>query len=958
MCDQFLLDDISSKNPKTVLGAFSDISEMRERDEIQEEDANILFPYLNELLLHNNYNIRFQAFRTLYRFLKEFNDYLPNTTDALPNIINSLKCVNTDILNKSKKCVTIILEVEEPKKWWPILEPVVFNSKSLKQRIAILTILLDHSEEIPLTSIIKLLDDPAYQIQSLAMELLETYDQDKLQEALEKARKQLGIVVNKRKLKKFDNKNKKGPVKKPKRERISAEERERRREAAQKAKEEQILKMKLEDEEKKRKEDAKIFGAGQSLHDIMSNPASQKTSRNITANTSVNKLTPLEIPQKPRTEAPKQDISEMPSTATDGHSLIFAHSEIINENRKQNLQNQELQDFDESGMIGGDQSIIQQNKLNISPIPTQDDKKDLNQIIDEENGFLQSNLSESTAGTEVNKDRENSSTNSGIPNTKTQKNRMLPEKITDDSIDDIVFEEVYGEAPKRDIKKYQPVKKQIIKETKPITNEKKKSSQEFDVGSVFDKESVTSEADGNENYKPMQLDTFTKSTTAPLETKPNSKKEGVSVQLQDLSQLNWKEKIEYLKFLHEKMRTNVKIDVPAFQLLDSVMTASNPIHKKVAPMLSKVIADIILLHPEVIMPFLQEILYFVLRSQRLFDPGDQVFKKIVYTIFLEAPSDEVINCLLNYPNRVASHVEHLILTLYQRKQNIILNRLDLFNLLCFLIHDAHPKAVKLSNLDGMTSQPIHLQAIEELLQLIAEMQPKEYRQFVLSQPHKDRKVLISYMPVHLPEEQAPSADSEEQGIDSIDPMKIILTQFKKGNDSNLKALLNGFQRVEIKSFKHVSQMFVRLLIFLASLTEEKINLNSESVDGICCSQFGVPQLLRVLRMDDIESSMIIGLSRFVWHCPADTLNGAQKYYPRLYELYCKSDGNDRQSILLIAFAIQECTQKPFIDTEDIDYQHKKNIIQYFKQLNPEEDLNENAEEEDEKPQENSIVSDK
>ena len=178
-----IIQRLKSDKPITVTNALNDIEEMKQANLITPEIVDFLYPRLVPFLAHNNYKIRLIAFDLETFFLTQFTDYVYNSNIAFPNVVSSLSSVNKKIVKLSRECASIIMNIEFPVKWWPELDNKLTVSRSLNQKLMILDLLLEHTDEIhyseendsniiPVESICKLLKDPKIQIQREAMQLL------------------------------------------------------------------------------------------------------------------------------------------------------------------------------------------------------------------------------------------------------------------------------------------------------------------------------------------------------------------------------------------------------------------------------------------------------------------------------------------------------------------------------------------------------------------------------------------------------------------------------------------------------------------------------------------------------------------------------------------------------------------------------------------------------------------
>lgn len=326
------------------------------------------------------------------------------------------------------------------------------------------------------------------------------------------------------------------------------------------------------------------------------------------------------------------------------------------------------------------------------------------------------------------------------------------------------------------------------------------------------------------------------------------------------------------------------------------------------------------------------------------------FDKLIDAIILEVNPAKLINSMLDYPNRTAAHVELLIKKLYTRRPNLTLCLNDLEKLLTFLVLDAYPLALKLGTIGGEKSQPAYLDAVIFILHKTAKNQPKFYESIISLSSHAG---MIEILSKFLPEEtkiqpftlsqsqqdkEFTKSGTQNRGSNyntynngneydyDTPPMFIVLRELKKSDDCAIDLLADSFDNVDFNSPKHLLKVFLRFLSLLSRLSEKKIKENDSDLKRICFSHFNFTDLLSILSLRNVESEILIGLSKYIWFAPKDILKNGDVYYENMYKLFTKSDsGQVRNAIIIIASGIQKATGKSILDVSTIAEPHQKVI---------------------------------
>lgn len=171
-----LLDNLNSNTILDVLGAMNTAANLAEKYELQNSFVDKLYHSLVPLLSHTHFKIRSHAFTLILQLLEEYNNAISCPDVAIPSILLSLLAVNKTISESAIKCLKIILEITDSEVFWPDIEAVIIDGRSTEIRLKILDILPEFANKIPLSPIVKLLDDPKAQIRNAAKQVLDAAD--------------------------------------------------------------------------------------------------------------------------------------------------------------------------------------------------------------------------------------------------------------------------------------------------------------------------------------------------------------------------------------------------------------------------------------------------------------------------------------------------------------------------------------------------------------------------------------------------------------------------------------------------------------------------------------------------------------------------------------------------------------------------------------------------------------
>jgi hypothetical protein len=408
--------------------------------------------------------------------------------------------------------------------------------------------------------------------------------------------------------------------------------------------------------------------------------------------------------------------------------------------------------------------------------------------------------------------------------------------------------------------------------------------------------------------------------------------------LLDMTKSSFAERKAFLANAHLQLTaTHSPLYAPA-DLMDCFLTASSPLHRQVAEPLSICISDLILAHPEVAAPFLAQILDFLMRAQRcfawksVFTAELNFFTNLLDTLLLEVDPPFLVDAALEQAANKALSVEHFVNRLFVQHPEIRLTQPQLFALAAWLWHDVQPEALRLAKLSP-NSETVHAEVLKALLTRLATKQPLLFLKFVGTQVDLDRPELMAYLPPAAVETEAGSDDDD--GAFEGEPMAVVNREFREGNGAKLVRLAGALEQIRPKSFRHLEQLFSKVLRFLASLDEGRVERHPEAIKRICFSQFSQPKLLRLFSRPAADLDLICGLSRFVWHCHPRILKDADGYYAPLYETFKRAPGESRVHLVLVFIAIGAATKRSVTSLETMAKLHVGLITRMAEQFTPE-----------------------
>jgi hypothetical protein len=262
------------------------------------------------------------------------------------------------------------------------------------------------------------------------------------------------------------------------------------------------------------------------------------------------------------------------------------------------------------------------------------------------------------------------------------------------------------------------------------------------------------------------------------------------------------------------------------------------------------------------------------------------------------------------------HIEYFIRDVYQARP-VELELPLLCDLLSWLLHKAQPQALRI---DHPAKRQQRLEAITYLFKTVGTQQPEFFLRFIQMQRIEDRPSLMPF--VAFSEVQREGQSDDESDWSSEDPVTVVLLELKSGNAAKLFKLACCIERITVEKGAHQKSLFLKLLKLLCDLDEAKIARHQNDVCRICASHFSSSELMAIVDSPEITPEQILGLSRFVHYCNRRVLTGAAQYYSRLYELFQRAAGDQRQQLVRICYAIEMVTHRSVLSVQGIAEQHR------------------------------------
>jgi hypothetical protein len=395
---------------------------------------------------------------------------------------------------------------------------------------------------------------------------------------------------------------------------------------------------------------------------------------------------------------------------------------------------------------------------------------------------------------------------------------------------------------------------------------------------------------------------------APLGRIIHLPKVSLSVRPRDLSTATWLERVSFLEKLKESLADIARFREPPSQIVECVLTTAVPVHKRVVCLIPPILSELILHHPEVLRVHLVAILTFTLNEMPLEereqnDPSPD-FDQFLSVLCLEADPNDAIEWALRICDKSA-------------------RRLPLQKFIVKIYDVRHDTALAYNVLAHLTTWLLKNPGSEQLLEILCTEEFKGLQRFGATQPAEVRKALLPHMKRAQAQRASDtasvsSAASIDVGTDRRTLKGIIEEEFSKGSSADVPRCVASLLAFPDQK----PDLFLKFLFWLGHLPMRAVVRYEKELAQLCCQKFGAPTLLHFLKDDWQDPKVISGLSRCIWHCPGEILEGSELYLKPLYTLFRRSIGPKRIDLAQIFLAIWRKTGHSVLDLEEVCDPHR------------------------------------
>jgi hypothetical protein len=364
----------------------------------------------------------------------------------------------------------------------------------------------------------------------------------------------------------------------------------------------------------------------------------------------------------------------------------------------------------------------------------------------------------------------------------------------------------------------------------------------------------------------------------------------------------------FLEKLKESLAEIARFREPPSQIVGCVLTTVVPVHKRVVGLIPPILSELILHHPEVLRVHLVAILTFTLNAMPLEereqnDPSPD-FDQFLSVLCLETDPNDAIERALKICDKAARRLplHKFVLKIYDIRDDTALAYNVLTHLTLWILKNS---------------------GSERLLEILCTEEFKGMQRFGATQSAEIRKALLPYMKRARAQRASDtasvsSAASIDVGTDRRTLKAIIEEEFSKGSRADVPRCVAA-----LLAFPDQKRgLFLKFLFWLGRQPMRAVVRYERELAQLCCQKFVAPTLLCFLADDWQDPKVISGLSRCIWHCPGEILEGSEQYLRPLYTLFRRSIGPARNDLAQIFLAISRKTGHSVLDLEDVCDPHK------------------------------------
>lgn len=166
------LTDIQGNEINGMISGLAGITDNVQKFELGKDLTKVIFDLLVQKLKHHNYKIKGMSFALLEYLLINNINWIDNPLQALPNLIDGLSSIKTEISNSALFSIKLLTDKYDINHWWTFFEKVLEKTRSRKTKFELLKILTRFPNRVPLEYIIPLIEDPDSNVRLIAFTII------------------------------------------------------------------------------------------------------------------------------------------------------------------------------------------------------------------------------------------------------------------------------------------------------------------------------------------------------------------------------------------------------------------------------------------------------------------------------------------------------------------------------------------------------------------------------------------------------------------------------------------------------------------------------------------------------------------------------------------------------------------------------------------------------------------
>ena len=926
-----IIVDLSSNSPKRVLSAVVALNDIMASDSIEPELVQLAFESILPLLSHTHYKIRAYAFSILTKFFENYLGVLSNALMALPQVLLSLLSVSPQIKENAYTCLAIIFENFKASEFWFDIEGIITKGRSLDERVRVLALLRDIASRIPLSPIVKLVDDPLFQIRAEAFAILSQAPQEKVKKAVKETKITYdGLKLLMSKLPFLNNASEfLTSRRKPPSNRSSTVKK---RARPQKVSTLDTIDMsEVTESMASMHEELKVAGSSSSSASISRHEEEEEVVDVFTKTTVPNSESHVvfsteEPVSSARSHGPEptgaaRNHERDPTGAMKGHERDPVSAARNHEREPIGATRSHEHETTGAARSHGPEQIgaarTHERELAGAARSHGPEQTDAARSHEHEPAGATRSQGPDTVGAARRETLRRGSPRSMGPlrdlsRRGIERRRAAGEKNLDSPL---------AAANLSGLQKISDVDLRRIRSlASPARNQTGSArKKEFRPGrlKLGPKQEIVKAKTllALEEEEEQEAENF--NTLGSLEISTS----GNVFRVRDMSRSTWLEKLSFLDYMKESLERNAQIASTPEELVDCLMAMGNPPHKKITFAIPPILAEVLIRHPEVLGTKLRDILRYTLFAMvGDFWRDEPDFEGYLSILIQEADPTEIVANSLILVDRTERPLpfELLIMFVYEQRNDLRLPYSVAAHLICTLLN-----------------KPNRSPSQEELLRFVCEREVSHAVQWGTEQPAPVRRRLVPYVKGHTAAlKKDASAQPQKRGpeIRTTDPRKLLALateEIKKGRKANLSTLCAALGMFEGEL---PYKIYTGFLDVVGKVPEAVIGQNASSLRKLCATTFDQPSFMGFFHEDWVPPERVTGFSRVVWSCNMDMLRGSDKHYPRLYEIFLDSTGPVRLDLCKIFLAIERVTSHSILELDAITGPYRRLIESNMKQF--------------------------